>query len=322
MDYEVLIVGAGPIGLACGIEAHRTRLSYVILEKGCLTNSLYHWPTFMTFFSSAKLVEIGDVPFTVSNEKPTRREALVYYRKVKEKFALNVRLYEEVLEVKHCDQTSFNIISSKGTYTAKNVIIATGYFDNYNPLNVPGEDLPKVTHYYKEPFAYTDCDVLVVGGRNSAIETALDLYRHGARVTLVSREPRMPDSIKYWLKPDIENRIKAREITAYFNSQIKEIFEDAVEIEAVDTKQTTLVPNAFVFAHTGYRPDFDFIKSIGVKVNKHEQFEYSEASLETNVKGLYLAGVVAAGTDTAKIFIENGRAHAKQIIGHIQQKAK
>lgn len=320
MHYEVLIVGAGPIGLACGIEAQNAGLSYVILEKGCLTNSLYHWPTFMTFFSSAKLVEIGEVPFTISQEKPTRSEALVYYRKVKEKFSLNVRLYEEVLEVKPSGKKTFEVISTKGSYTASNVIIATGYFDNYNPLNVPGEDLPKVTHYYKEPFAYTDCDALVVGGRNSAIETALDLYRHGARVTLVSREPHMPESIKYWLKPDIENRIKAGEITAYFNSQIKEIFEDCVELEALDTKKTVRVPNAFVFALTGYRPDFDFIRSMGVGVNQHEQFEYNRETMETNVGGLYLAGVIAAGTDTAKIFIENGRLHAKLIINHIASK--
>jgi thioredoxin reductase (NADPH) len=320
MHYHVLIVGAGPVGLACGIEAQHAGLSYIILEKGCLTNSLYHWPTFMTFFSSAKLVEIGEVPFTVSQEKPTRREALVYYRKVKEKFGLNVRLYEEVLEVKPSNEKGFEVISTKGSYTASQVVIATGYFDNYNPLNVPGEDLPKVTHYYKEPFAYTDCNVLVVGGRNSAIETALDLYRNGTRVTLVSREPRLPESIKYWLMPDIENRIKSGEITAYFNSQVKEIFEDCVELEALGTKKTFRVPNDFVFALTGYRPDFDFIASMGVDVKQNEHFEYNTETMETNIAGLCLAGVVAAGCDTAKIFIENGRLHAKQIIGHITSK--
>lgn len=320
MHYKVLIVGAGPVGLACGIEAQNAGLTYVILEKGCLTNSIYHWPTFLTFFSSAKLIEIGQVPFTISHDKPTRREALVYYRKVKENFGLNVHLYEEVISVKPSNEKPFEVITTKGSYTASKVIIATGYFDNYNPLNVPGEDLPKVTHYYKEPFAYSDCSVLVVGGRNSAVETALDLHRNNARVTLVSREPHFPESIKYWLRPDIENRIKAGEITAYFNSQVKEIFEGAVELETMDTQKTFRIQNDFVFALTGYKPDFDFISSMGVTVKQHEHFEYNTETMETNIGGLYLAGVVAAGCDTGKIFIENGRQHAKQIIGHIRNK--
>ncbi|ACF13729.1 FAD-dependent pyridine nucleotide-disulphide oxidoreductase [Chloroherpeton thalassium ATCC 35110] len=326
MHYDLIIVGAGPVGLACGIEAQNAGYSYLILEKGCLTNSIFHWPTFVRLFSTPDLLELGELPFTTANEKPTRRETLVYYRRVKNKFSLNVRQYEEVLKVNPREtsvhQPFFEVISSKTTYLASKVILATGAFDIFTPLNVPGEELPKVTHYYKEPFSYTDCHVLVIGGKNSAVEAALDLYRNGAYVTLVSREPELAENVKYWLKPDLENRIKSGKIEAYFSTHVKQIESDTVTLEHALTGKSFTIKNDFVVALTGYQPDYELLESVGVGVTKDKQFVYDSETMETNVKSIYLAGAVAAGFKTGNIFIENGRRHAKQIIRHIISEQK
>jgi len=326
MHYDIIIVGAGPVGLACGIEAQHAGYSYLILEKGCLTNSIFHWPTFTTLFSTPDLLELGEVPFTTGSEKPTRKEALTYYRLVKNRFSLNVRLYEEAVKFNMREtadhQPFFEVVSSKTTYLASKLILATGAFDIFAPLDVPGEELPKVTHYYKEPFPYSDSHVLVVGGKNSAVEAALDLHRNGAYVTLASREAKLAENVKYWLRPNIENRIKSGQIEAYFNTYVKKITSDSVTLENPVTEETFAIKNDFVIALTGYQPDYELVESTGVSVSKENHFIYDSETMETNVKGLYLAGAVAAGGNTGNIFIENGRRHAKQIIRHITSEQK
>jgi len=316
--YDVIIVGAGPIGLRCGIEATNRKLNYLIIEKGCLVNSLYNYPTNMTFFSTSEKLEIGGIPFVSHGDKPTRREALEYYRRVKESWCLNVHTYESVTKIES-ENNNYTITTNKEIYSAKNIIIATGFYDEANLMNVPGEELPKVYHYFKEahPFAYLK--LIIVGAGNSAVDVALETYRRGADVTLVIRENKLKDSVKYWVKPDIENRIKEGSIKAYFNSLISEIRENEVDIKTPDGVVT--VENDFVFAMTGYKPDFRFLKNIGINISDDEVHtpEFDEKTFETNKNGIYLAGVVCGGMETGKWFIENSRDHAINIFDNIEK---
>jgi thioredoxin reductase (NADPH) len=290
------------------------------VDKGCLCNSLFHYPSNMTFFTTPELLEIGDIPFPSPNQKPTRDEALEYYRKVAEHYQLDVRQYETVLRVEGADGEFRvrvqNRFGREQSYATRKIVIATGYYDLPNYLRIPGEALPKVMHYYDAPHPYYDMDVVVIGGKNSAAIAALDLWRHGARVTLVHRGPRIHHHVKYWILPDIENRIKAGEIEAYFDSRVTAIREDSVELETPNGPKT--LRNDFVFALTGYHPDFELLESLGVRMdNKDRCPECDPESLESNVPGLYLAGVIVAGSRTNEIFIENGRFHGRQIAADI-----
>lgn len=314
-QYDVLIIGAGPIGLACAIEAKNAGLSYVIIEKGPLVNSLYHYPVFMTFFSTSQKLEIGGVPFVSISNKPNRNEALEYYRRVAEKFQLNIQLFEEVNQVqKHVDG-NFEVKTTKANYQVKKVIIATGFYDVPVMMNVPGEDLSKVRHYYQDPHLYAFSNVLVVGANNSAIDVALETYRKGAKVTLVIRGNEIGSYVKYWVRPDIENRIKEGEIKAYFNSEVMEITEKQVRISTPEGEVT--IENDFVLAMTGYQPNFALLKKLGVELAENHSPKHNPETMETSTKGLYLAGVVCGGMDTHKWYIENSRVHAEQIFKHI-----
>jgi thioredoxin reductase (NADPH) len=325
MRTDVLVIGAGPTGLACAIEAQKIGLKVVVLDKGCLVNSLFHYPAGMVFFTTPELLEIGDIPFTTSLQKPTREEALEYYRKVAEHFELDVRQYEWVKTVLGEDG-DFSITATDRAgrphdYRAKKVIVSTGYYDLANQLSIPGEDLPKVSHYYAEPHPYYDTDVLVIGGKNSAAIAALDLWRHGARVTLVYRGSQLHHHVKYWIKPDLENRIKAGEIEAYFNSVVQEIGLDHVVI--VTPRGPIRLKNDFVLALIGYHPDYDFLRSMGIELSEQQCRPVCDpVSLESNVKGIYVAGVIVAGSRTNEIFIENGRFHGKQIAADLKLKLK
>lgn len=314
---DVLIIGGGPIGMACGIAAIKAGLTHRIIEKGCLTNSLYHYPQGMTFFSTAEKLEIGNLPFVSTNPKPKRAEALEYYRRVAQTYDLNIQLFEEVEQVEKRDGI-FHVVTSKDEYQARNVIVATGFYDIPMMMAVPGEELPKVRHYYGEPHFYSRQNVIVVGASNSSVDAALETYRKGARVTMVVRGPNISSRVKYWVKPDIENRIASGEINAYFNSHILEISENDVLIGTPDGE--VLLKNDFVLALTGYRPDFDFLKRIGIHLNEENCFvpEHHPQSMESNIKGLYLAGVVCGGLNTHTWFIENSRVHADQIIHSIR----
>ena len=315
--YDVLIIGGGPIGLACGIEAQNAGLSYVIIEKGCMVNSLYNYPANMTFFSTSDKLEIGGVPFVSNNIKPTRSEALEYYRRVADKFDLNLNLFEIVESVeKKSDEYLVN--TKKRDYKVKNIIVSTGFYDIPNKLNIPGEDLPKVKHYYKDPHFYAKQKVLVVGANNSSVDAALETLRKGAEVSMVIRESEIGDRVKYWVRPDIINRIKEGSIKAYFNSSLSAISEHEVEIIGPEGKIT--LANDFVLAMTGYQPDFSFLKKLGIKVSSDEKQtpEHDPVSMETNMKGIYLAGVVCGGMDTHIWFIENSRVHAERIIKNIK----
>ena len=320
--YDVIIIGAGPIGIACGIEAKKAGLTYVILEKGCLVNSLYHYPSNMTFFSTSDRLEIGDVPFISNNPKPTRPEALEYYRRVCTSWKLTVNLYEEVNEVIKNQDEGFFVKTSKSDYRAMAVILSLGFYDLPYLLNVPGEDLPKVKHYYDEPHPYFAQKIVVVGAANSAVDVALETWRKGADVTMVVRESSIRESVKYWVKPDIENRIKEGSIKAHFNSEITSISEKSVCIKT--PKGDTILENDFVLAMTGYQPPFDFMKKVGIQFHDDEFHTpvYSENTMETNVKGLYLAGVICGGLKTNKWFIENSRMHAEMITKGLLAKAK
>jgi thioredoxin reductase (NADPH) len=314
---DVLIIGGGPIGMACGIAAIKAGLTHLIIEKGCLTNSLYHYPQGMTFFSTAEKLEIGNLPFVSTNPKPKRAEALEYYRRVALTYSLNIRLFEEAQQIRK-DLDVFTVVTSKGNFRAKKVIVATGFYDIPITMDVPGENLAKVRHYYSEPHYYAHQNVVVVGASNSSVDAALETYRKGASVTMVVRGPHISPRVKYWVKPDIENRITFGEIKAYFNSSIREITEDKVLISTPDGEVT--LENDFVLALTGYRPDFDFLKRIGIQLDKDNCFvpQYDPETMETNVKGLFLAGVVCGGLNTHTWFIENSRVHAEQIIRSIQ----
>jgi len=324
--HDVLVIGAGPTGLACAIDAQRAGFSVVCVDKGCLCNSLFHYPANMTFFTTPELLEIGNMPFSSPNQKPTRSEALEYYRKVADHYQLNVLQYHTVNGVQGSDG-DFSVHTTDrfgriAQHRARKLIVATGYYDLPNYLGIPGEDLPKVLHYYDEPHPYFGLNVLVIGGKNSAAIAALDLWRHGAKVTLVHRGAALHRHIKYWIKPDIENRIKNGEIAAYFHSTVSSITEDTVTL-ATPSGPVTL-PNQFVFALTGYHPDFAFIESLGVHLDEHNARcpVCDPATLESNVPGLYLAGVVVAGERTNEIFIENGRFHGDLIATDLARKLK
>ncbi|TPE44369.1 YpdA family putative bacillithiol disulfide reductase [Pontibacter mangrovi] len=315
--YDILIIGAGPIGLAAGLEAQRAGLSYLIVERGCLVNSIYNYPLNMTFFSTSERLEIGGIPFTSLNAKPTRAEALEYYRRVADSAKLNINLFEEVEHLQPEGEV-YRISTSKGSYLARKVVVALGFYGIPNLLHVPGEELPKVRHYYFDPHYYYRQKVVVVGANNSSADAALDTWRKGADVTLVVRQPEL-GSIKYWTKPDLENRIKAGEIKAYFNANITEIREREVDIETRQGKVT--LENDFVLAMTGYQPDFSFLEKIGVQLSQDEKRypQYDPETMETNLPGVYLAGVVCGGMDTRVWFIENSREHAIKIVEHITQ---
>jgi thioredoxin reductase (NADPH) len=317
--YDIIIIGAGPIGLACGIEAEKAHLSYLILEKGCLVNSLYHYPLNMTFFSTSERLEIGNVPFISHGSKPNRAESLEYYRRVCSHWNLNVRLYEKVDSIES-ENEFHNITTPKGKYKAKAVVLSLGFYDLPYLLDIPGENLPKVKHYYDEPHPYYNQNIIVVGAANSAVDVALETYRKGAKVTMVIREPSILDTVKYWVKPDIENRIKESSIKAYFNSKIVEIKESTV---VISTEQGVLeLENDFVLAMTGYQPPFEFMETCGIQFHKDEFHTpvYDEKTMQTNVKNLYLAGVVCGGLKTNKWFIENSRVHAEIIMQDLKKK--
>jgi thioredoxin reductase (NADPH) len=318
---DIFIIGGGPIGLACALAAQKAGLSYQIVEKGCLVNSLYNYPTTMTFFSTSELLEIGGIPFVTISNKPKRAEALEYYRRVAFSNHLKINLFEEVISVTRTDR-HYTISTSKGSYKAKNVIVATGFYDIAVKLNIPGEDLPKVKHYYDDPHYYALQKVVVVGSSNSAIDVALETYRKGAEVTLVVRGGEVSQRVKYWVRPDILNRIKEGSIKAHFSSSLTAVRETEVDIQTPEGKIT--IPNDFVMAMTGYRPNFEFLDKIGIHLSKDEKFipEYNPQTMETNLKGMYLAGVVCGGMDTHLWFIENSRIHAEMIVGDIIGKMK
>ena len=310
---DVIIVGAGPIGLACGIEAKKAGFSYLIIDKGCLVNSLYNYPLNMTFFSTSERLEIGGVPFISHQPKPNRFEALEYYRRVAMSWSLKVNLYEGVEQISRTDQ-GFRVSTSKREYRARVVILALGFYDLPYLLNIEGEHLPKVMHYYKEPHPFFAQRLVVIGAANSAVDVALETWRKGAEVTMVIRESELRDSVKYWVKPDIENRIKEGSIKAYFNSTVTKITDDDVEITTPTEK--VVIGNDFVLAMTGYQPPFDFMEQCGIGFS-NDPFHtpvYNEHTMETNVPDLYLAGVICGGLKTNKWFIENSRVHAEMII--------
>jgi len=324
--YDLLVIGAGPTGMACAIEAQRAGFSAVLVDKGCLCNSLFHYPAHMTFFTTPELLEIGDMPFSSPNQKPTRSEALEYYRKVAEHYSLDVRQYQTVERVEGSDGDfavhTLDRFGRASTHRVRKLVVATGYYDLPNYLSIPGESLSKVKHYYHEPHPYFGLDVLVIGGKNSAAIAALDLWRHGARVTVAYRGAEMQPHVKYWILPDINNRIKNGEIKAYFNSTVAQITEDDVTL-ATPAGPVSL-PNHFVFALIGYHPDFGFIERLGVKLDEaNDRCPVCDpATLEYNVPGIYLAGVIVAGERTNEIFIENGRFHGKLIAEDLKRKLK
>jgi len=314
--YDILIIGGGPIGLACGIEAKNAGLSYVIVEKGCMVNSLYNYPANMTFFSTSDKLEIGGVPFVSNSIKPTRIEALEYYRRVADKFNLKLKLFELVESVEKKTE-QYIVHTNKSDYQVKNIIVSTGFYDIPNKLNIPGEDLPKVKHYYKDPHYYAKQKVLVVGANNSSVDAALETFRKGAEVSMVIRESGIGERVKYWVRPDIVNRIKEGSIKAYFNSSLSAISEHEAEIIGPEGKTT--IANDFVLAMTGYQPDFSFLRKLGIMISSDEKQtpEHNPITMETNMKGIYLAGVVCGGMDTHIWFIENSRVHAERIINDI-----
>lgn len=318
MKFDLCIIGAGPIGICCAIEAKKNNLSYVIIDKGCLVNSLYNYPKNMTFFSTSDKLEIGGVPFISHNSKPTKSEALEYYRRVVSSWKLDINLYEEVNKI--TKKENFEVVTSKGKYISKNVIVSTGFYDLPYKLNVPGEDLDKVKHYYDEPHPYFGMKVAVVGAANSAVDVALETYRKGAEeVTMIVREPNLSESVKYWVKPDVENRISEGSIKSYFNSNIKSIENKSITISTPDGE--VVIKNDFVLAMTGYQPDFSFLERIGIIIGDDEYTTpfHNPDTMETNVKGIYLAGVICGGLKTNKWFIENSRDHSKIIIEEIKK---
>jgi thioredoxin reductase (NADPH) len=319
MDFDLIIIGGGPIGLTCGLEAKNAGLSYVILEKGALVNSLYNYPINMTFFSTSERLEIGGVPFVSNNPKPTRPEALEYYRRVAISAGLNIKLFEEVLRVQKTDGI-FSVITVRQTYTSKNIILATGFYDIPYLLDVPGENLPKVKHYYKDPHYYAFQKVLVVGAANSAIDVALETWRKGAEVTMVIKGDKISDRVKYWVKPDIDNRIAEGSIKAYFHSTVAEIRENEVDINTPEGLVT--IQNDWVLAMTGYQPNMKFLTDVGIALSDDAVLcpAINEETQETNVPGVYLAGVICGGMNTHRLFIENSREHAEKIVRNIMSR--
>ena len=325
--YTIIIIGGGPIGLACALEAKNAGLDYLILEKGALVNSLYNYPVNMTFFSTSERLEIGGIPFVSNNPKPTRPEALEYYRRVALSNHLNIHLFEKVNEVKtqgtrSNEQQGFFVTTNKDVYTADYIIIATGFYDIPYKLNVPGEDLPKVTHYYKEPHFYAFQKVIVVGASNSAVDAALETWRKGAEVTMVVRKDQIGPRVKYWVRPDIVNRINEGSIKAYFNSTIKEIRVSEVDIQTPEGPVT--IKNDWVIAMTGYQPNLEFLRDLGIDLSDDEvkKPSYNEASYETNVRNIFIAGVICGGMNTHRLFIENSREHAQKIVQTINKRSK
>ena len=314
--YDVICIGAGPTGLASAIEIKRAGMRALVIDKGCLCNSLYHYPVNMVFFTTPELLEIGEIPMTCATEKPTRMDALKYYRKTAEHFQLELRLYEVVTKVEgHDEQFSVHTQRQTGehkSYHCRKIVVATGYYDLPNLLNVPGENLPHVSHYYTEPHSYWEQDVVVIGGKNSAAEAALELYRSGARVTLVHRHAELGQNIKYWVRPDIENRIRAGQITGMFETNVTQFEPDSVWVHNKDRSHKLSVRQVFVL--TGYHPDFKFLTRLGVKLDPQtNKPQINSGTHESNVPGIYLAGVIIGGNKTSEIFIENGRFHGKQI---------
>jgi thioredoxin reductase (NADPH) len=315
---DLLIIGGGPIGIACGLKAQKAGLSFVIIEKGCLVNSLYNYPSTMTFFSTSEKLEIGGIPFVTINNKPTRAEALEYYRRVATSNHLPINLFEEVSAVTR-ENDAYTVTTSKATYHAKHIIISTGFYDIAVNLDIPGEHLPKVQHYYKDPHFFAMQKVVVVGSSNSAIDVALETYRKGADVTLVVRGEEISHRVKYWVRPDIINRIKEGSVKAYFNSNLKAIRQHEVDIETPEGLVT--IPNDFVMAMTGYKPNFDQLRRWGLLLSDDKFIpQYNPDTMETNLPGLYLAGVVCGGLDTHLWFIENSRIHADMIVDDIVTK--
>lgn len=317
-DKDVVIIGAGPIGIACALECKKANLDYVVVEKGTLTNSIYHYPLNMTFFSTSEKLELDGIPFISHHPKPNRSEALEYYRRVVTSHKLRIHLYEEILSV---DRKSdyFLATSAKQQYRATKLIVSTGFYDIPKMLDIPGEDLPKVSHYYREAHPYVLQKTVVVGASNSAVDAALELWRKGAEVTMVVRGPAIGERVKYWVKPDIENRIAEGSITAYFNSELKEIRKG--EVVVATPKGERILSNDFVVALTGYRPNFEFLEALGITLSTDGNYfpEYNPDTMESSVPGLYLAGVICGGMETHKWFIENSRVHAPQIIKHIER---
>lgn len=317
--YTLIIVGGGPIGVACGLAAKKAGLDYLILEKGCLTNSLFNYPLNMTFFSTSERLEIGGIPFVSNNVKPTRPEALEYYRRVTLSNHLAIHLQEEVKDITRTGE-AYAVHTSRASYTTSNIIIATGFYDIPIPLNVPGEELPKVVHYYKEGHFYALQKVVVVGASNSAVDAALETWRKGAEVTMVVRKEKIGDRVKYWVKPDMENRIKEGSIKVYFNATLKAIREQEVDIDTPDGVVT--IENDYVIALTGYQPNFAFLRRVGIELSNDDKLQptYNPDTMETNLPNVYLAGVVCGGMNTHVWFIENSREHADKIVKAIVEK--
>ena len=314
--FDVVIVGAGPVGLACAIEAKREGLRPLVVDKGTLVNSIVGYPAGMEFFSTPELIEIGGYPFPVQQYKPTREEAIEYYRGVTSREGLDVRLYERVLQVDG-EAGEFTVVTDKARHAARHLVVAIGFFDQPNRLNVPGEDLPKVTHYYREPYPYVRQKVAIVGARNSAAKAALDCYRHGAEVTLIVRAPVLSDKIKYWIRPDLENRIKEGSIRAFFNTTVDAIRESSLALRTADG--AVEIENDWVLAMTGYHPDYSLLGRLGMAIadDEYRTPVYDEVTFETSRPGIYIAGTVCGGYRTGRWFIENGRFHAQQIMKHI-----
>jgi thioredoxin reductase (NADPH) len=318
--YDVLIIGGGPIGLACGLAAQQAGLQYLIVEKGTLVNSLYHYPANMTFFSTSEKLEIGGVPFVSLNAKPTRNEALEYYRRVAESRQLEIRLFETVVHVENTDG-HYRVETNKAVYQTRNIVLATGFYDLPVLLHIPGEDLPKVTHYYKEPHFYFRQKVVVVGANNSAVDAALETYRKGADVTMVIQGPDIGERVKYWVRPDIVNRIKEGAIKAFFNAELTHIHPHRVDIRTQEGPVS--IDNDYVIAATGYQPNFALLDMLGIRLSDDAKRapQYDPVTQESNQPGIYLAGVVCGGMDTHVWFIENSRVHAEQIIGHLRARS-
>jgi len=325
--YSIIIIGGGPIGIACALEAEKQAIDYLIIEKGTVVNSLYNYPVNMTFFSTSERLEIGNVPFVSNNPKPTRSEALEYYRRVAADKKINIHLFEEVKNIEQqnpgsdVQEISYSITTTKNIYTSTYIIMATGFYDIPYMLHVPGEELPKVMHYYKDPHLYAFQNVAVVGANNSAVDAALETWRKGANVTMIIRQQEIGERVKYWVKPDIENRIKEGSIKAYFNSVITEIREK--EIDMLTPEGSITIQNDWVLAMTGYQPNLSFLKKIGIELCNDEEMKptYKEDTHETNQKNIYLAGVICGGMNTHRLFIENSREHAINIIKDIKNKS-
>lgn len=317
MEYDLMIIGAGPIGLSCALAARQAGLSYLVIEKGCLVNSIYQYPVNMQFFSTSERLEIGEIPFVSNNAKPFRNEALEYYRRVAVSAKLHIHLFEELKQVNQIASYQFDIITNKASYRTKNLILATGFYGIPYLLNVPGEELSKLTHYYQDPHFYAFQKVLIVGANNSAVDAALETWRKGAEVTMVIRDADIGERVKYWARPDIVNRINEGSIKAYFNSKIKAIRDLEVDIETPDGPIT--IANDRVIAMTGYMPDLNLLEKMGIQLSEDEvrKPSFDEQTHQTNIKGIYLAGVICGGMNTHRLFIENSRDHAGKIINHI-----